>query len=112
MSDRKKYLNGIHTVVIKLGTQLLSDASGRLDAPFVASIAGQVAELRKRNIFVTLVSSGAIGCGVKELGLKDAPTDLAKLQAVAAVGQPPADGRVGRFIRNTRNSRSAIAPDP
>ncbi|MBW8884492.1 MAG: glutamate 5-kinase, partial [Planctomycetia bacterium] len=34
-----------------------------------------------------LVSSGAVGAGVGLLGLKTRPTDLAKLQAVAAVGQ-------------------------
>jgi glutamate 5-kinase len=87
MSDRAKYLDGLRTVVIKLGTQLLSDSEGRLDAAFVRAIAGQVAQLRKQNIFVTIVSSGAIGCGVKELGLAARPTDLARLQAVAAVGQ-------------------------
>jgi glutamate 5-kinase len=34
-----------------------------------------------------LVSSGAVGAGVSLLGLPARPTDLAKLQAVAAVGQ-------------------------
>ena len=34
-----------------------------------------------------LVSSGAVGAGISLLGLKGRPTDLAKLQAVAAVGQ-------------------------
>jgi glutamate 5-kinase len=38
-------------------------------------------------MIVTLVSSGAIGAGVAELKLGRRPTDLAKLQAVAAVGQ-------------------------
>ena len=34
-----------------------------------------------------LVSSGAVGAGMGRLGLDRRPTDLAKLQAVAAVGQ-------------------------
>jgi glutamate 5-kinase len=38
-------------------------------------------------VSVTLVSSGAIGAGLRELNLPKRPTDLAKLQAVAAVGQ-------------------------
>jgi glutamate 5-kinase len=47
----------------------------------------QIATLRERGIQVTIVSSGAIGAGLRELGLAKRPTDLAKLQAIAAVGQ-------------------------
>lgn len=87
MGTRAEYLGHVKTVVVKLGTQLLSDKDGRLDAPFVGTIAKQIAELRGRGIAVTIVSSGAIGCGLKELGLSKRPTDLAMLQAIAAVGQ-------------------------
>lgn len=84
---RKQHLSAVRTVVIKLGTQVLSDADGRLDGPFLGTIAGQVAALQARGVRVTLVSSGAIGAGVQELKLAKRPTDLAQLQAVAAVGQ-------------------------
>ncbi len=84
---RKKHLAAVKTVVIKLGTQLLSDKDGRLDAGYVGEIARQVAELRERKIGVTIVSSGAVSAGLRELNLAKRPTDLAKLQAVAAVGQ-------------------------
>jgi glutamate 5-kinase len=88
MSDtRKHHLQSVRTAVVKLGTQLLSDKDGRLDATFVATIAGQVAALRGRGVSVTVVSSGAIGAGLRELNLPKRPTDLARLQAVAAVGQ-------------------------
>src|SRR5688572_19912683 len=86
-ATRKQHLAAVKTVVIKLGTQLLSDKDGRLDAAYVGEIARQVAELRSRKIGVTIVSSGAIGAGLRELKLPKRPTDLAKLQAVAAVGQ-------------------------
>src|SRR2546430_528315 len=86
-SPRQQHLVSVRTVVIKLGTQLLSDKDGRLDATFVATIAQQVAVLRERGVRVTIVSSGAIGAGLRELNLPKRPTDLAKLQAVAAVGQ-------------------------
>ena len=84
---RQRYLASVRTVVVKLGTQLLSDGDGRLDAAFIGRVAGQVAALRARGIRVTIVSSGAVGAGLRELGLPKRPTDLAKLQAVAAVGQ-------------------------
>ncbi len=85
--SRKAYLGEVRSIVIKLGTQLLSNGQGRLDAEFVSNVARQVAELKSRGLNVTIVSSGAIGAGMAELKLPSRPTDLAKLQAVAAVGQ-------------------------
>ena len=85
--SRTPLLSSVRTVVIKLGTQLLSDKLGRLDAEFIARIAGQIVALRERGLRVTIVSSGAIGAGLRELNLPKRPTDLARLQAVAAVGQ-------------------------
>ncbi|HOZ59653.1 MAG TPA: glutamate 5-kinase, partial [Nakamurella multipartita] len=37
--------------------------------------------------YVVLVSSGAVGAGMSQLGLTQRPQDVARLQAVAAVGQ-------------------------
>ena len=84
---RRRYLAAVRSVVVKLGTQLLSDKEGRLDGAYVAGVADQVAALRQQGTQVTIVSSGAIGAGLRELKLPKRPTDLAKLQAVAAVGQ-------------------------
>lgn len=85
--SRKQVLASVKTVVVKLGTQVLSDAEARLDAAFLQSIARQIAALRARGIGVTVVSSGAIGAGLRELNLPRRPSDLSHLQAVAAVGQ-------------------------
>ncbi len=84
---RLRHLSAVRSVVVKLGTQLLSDKAGRLDVNFVATVAQQIARLRERGIRATIVSSGAIGAGLRELGIPKRPTDLARLQAVAAVGQ-------------------------
>ena len=84
---RRQCLTPVRSVVIKLGTQLLADQEGRLDEAFLANVAAQVAGVRQRGIQVTVVSSGAIGAGLRELGLPKRPSDLARLQAVAAVGQ-------------------------
>jgi glutamate 5-kinase len=85
--NRAECIGSVGSIVVKLGTALLSGPDRLLDAPFLGEIAGQVADLRRRGKTVTLVSSGAIACGVAELKLGKRPTDLAKLQAVAAVGQ-------------------------
>jgi glutamate 5-kinase len=86
-SNRAQYLSAVRSVVIKLGTQSLADKSGQLDGAFLSAIASQVARLRQKGLGVTIVSSGAIGSGMRELKLAKRPTDLATLQAVAAVGQ-------------------------
>jgi glutamate 5-kinase len=85
--NRKLYLAKVNSVVIKLGTQLLTDKEGRLDNAFLQNIAAQVVALKTRGITATIVSSGAIGAGLRELNLPARPKDLALLQAVAAVGQ-------------------------
>src|SRR5689334_3625566 len=87
-SVRKQLLASVRTAVIKLGSQLLTDAkTGRLDPHYLAAVANEVAALRERGVQATIVSSGAVSAGVAELGLSRRPTDLAQLQAVAAVGQ-------------------------
>ena len=85
--NRAESIAPVGSIVVKLGTQLLTGPDRLLDAAFLAQIARQVADLRRLGKTVTLVSSGAIACGVAELKLPKRPTDLAKLQAVAAVGQ-------------------------
>src|SRR5689334_8071505 len=87
MESRKRYLSAVRSVVVKLGTQLLTTKDGRLDDVFLQNVADQVIQLRARGIAVTIVSSGAIGAGLRELGLPSRPKDLAMLQAIAAVGQ-------------------------
>ena len=85
--DRAALLRNVRSVVIKIGTNALSDAKGRLDTALLAHIAEQVAAVRSQKKQVTLVSSGAIGAGVTELGLPGRPKDLPMLQAAASVGQ-------------------------
>lgn len=87
---RQTVLTQAKRVVVKIGTQLLARPAGAspgVDTAFVAEIAEQVAALRGRGIEVTLVSSGAVGAGCAEMGLDKRPTDLAQMQAIAAIGQ-------------------------
>lgn len=85
--ERLRHLASVGSLVVKLGTQLLTDSTGRLDGGFVSQMAREIAELRSRGLRVTIVSSGAIGAGVRELNLPKRPADLPTLQAVAAIGQ-------------------------
>lgn len=74
-------------VVVKVGTRVLTHADGTLDDDRVASISRQLAQLWQFGRRVVLVSSGAVGAGLGRLGLKQRPTDVAQLQAAAAIGQ-------------------------
>lgn len=83
----------IRSLVVKLGTQLLSRADRTLNSEFLADMGRQIAQLRGRGLRVVVVSSGAVGAGLATLKLPRRPStrtpqDLAELQAVAAVGQP------------------------
>ena len=87
---RQTVLTEARNVVVKIGTQLLTVEDGdkpSLDAAFIRQITKQIVGLRKEGRQVTLVSSGAVGAGCVSLGIDKRPTDLAELQAVAAVGQ-------------------------
>jgi len=75
------------TLVVKVGTRVLTHADGTLDHDQVTSIAEQIVHLMDDKRHVVLVSSGAVGAGIGRLGLAQRPVDLGHLQAVAAVGQ-------------------------
>ena len=76
-----------HTVVVKVGTNVLTRADGALEPARIQALADQIHRLRASGRKVALVSSGAIGAGMGRLGLAKRPTDLRQLQACAAVGQ-------------------------
>jgi glutamate 5-kinase len=75
------------TVVVKVGTRVLTNDDGTLDHDQVTAVAEQLVRLMAEKRQVVLVSSGAVGAGIGRLGLKQRPSDLAHLQAVASVGQ-------------------------
>jgi len=84
--DRSRLREDAHTVVVKVGTRVLTDERGYLDPARVEHLAAQLVELR-RSRRVVLVSSGAVASGMSTLGYTKRPAGLAELQAVAAVGQ-------------------------
>jgi len=84
---RQDVVSRAHTVVIKVGTNVLADPAGQLDRGRIQSLADQLHRIRSAGRKVVLVSSGAIGAGVGKLGLGKRPADLPHLQACAAVGQ-------------------------
>ena len=87
LDRRREVLNHLKTVVVKVGTNVLSTDDDRLDGDRIASLAEQVHQICQTGCKLVLVSSGAIGAGMGLLGLKERPKDLSHLQAAAATGQ-------------------------
>ncbi|MGI5959328.1 MAG: glutamate 5-kinase [Massiliimalia sp.] len=77
----------IKRVVVKVGTSTLTHKTGLLNIRRVELLVKILADLKNSGRDVILVSSGAIGVGVGELGLKSRPTDTPSKQACAAIGQ-------------------------
>lgn len=89
MSDplRQEIALAATTIVVKVGTRTLTRPDGSLDEARIEQLSTQLHLLMETGRRVVLVSSGAVASGMGRLGLTERPKDLAKLQAVAAVGQ-------------------------
>ncbi|OUJ11923.1 glutamate 5-kinase [Acetobacter okinawensis] len=75
-------------LVVKIGSALVVDpqkAAPRQE--WLASVAADIAVLRRQGVAVSVVSSGAIALARHTLGLTGGPLRLAEKQAAAAVGQ-------------------------
>jgi glutamate 5-kinase len=75
------------TLVVKVGSSLVTNDGRGLDTSAIARWAAQIAQLRAQGKRCVLVSSGAIAEGVQRLGWTRRPHALHELQAAAAVGQ-------------------------
>jgi glutamate 5-kinase len=75
------------TLIVKVGSSLVTNEGRGLDAAAIARWAAQIAQLRALGKRCVLVSSGAIAEGLQRLGWTRRPSALHELQAAAAVGQ-------------------------
>jgi len=87
MSDARQHLADAHRIVVKLGTHVVMRDGGELAHERIGDIADSLARFRQAGRDVLLVSSGAVGMGMRVLGLKERPRSLGLRQACAAVGQ-------------------------
>lgn len=74
-------------IVVKAGTNVLLGQDGLPSLGRLFALVESLAALRRSGKDVLLVSSGAVGLGVRRLGLETKPKDLPGAQACAAVGQ-------------------------
>jgi glutamate 5-kinase len=87
VSKAKHPLSSARTLVVKVGSALVTNEGRGLDVQAIARWAEQIARLRALGRRSILVSSGAIAEGMQRLGWTRRPHAMHELQAAAAVGQ-------------------------
>lgn len=85
--NRDTYTTQAKRWVIKIGSALLTKDGKGLDYKAIKDWAEQIAILRQKGIEIILVSSGSVAEGISRMGWNKRPTELAHLQAAAAIGQ-------------------------
>src|SRR6185503_17519260 len=86
-SEARKHLADAHRIVVKVGTHVVTHDGVELALGRIMEIVEGLARLRQAGREIVLVSSGAVGMGMRVLGLKERPRSLGLRQACAAVGQ-------------------------
>ncbi len=84
---RSKLLEQVTRMVVKLGTGVLTDSRKQPDLAQLGHLVQDLAAQHRAGKEIVVVSSGAVGAGMGVLGYDRRPSDLAELQACAAVGQ-------------------------
>ena len=77
-----------HRVLVKIGTNVISNRANRILRPVLRNLVRQVEELSERGIACALVSSGSIVSGMESLGEIAAANETQRRQIYSATGQP------------------------
>lgn len=87
-------------IVIKVGSAVLAPG-GEISAPAFRRLCAQIADLSSRRTQVVVVSSGAVACGFRALGLDAPPRTIRLKQAAAAIGQQRLMARYASTLEKT-----------
>ena len=83
----RELIADVRRVVVKIGSRVLVQKTGRPDVRRMRALASEIARIRRSGRDVAIVTAGAIGTGMEALGMKERPRLLPDLQMAAAVGQ-------------------------
>ena len=86
-SKNQEVRHSSQTIVVKLGTSVLTGGTLKLDRAHMVELVRQCAQLRRQGHKVIIVTSGAIAAGREHLGYPELPKNMASKQLLAAVGQ-------------------------
>jgi glutamate 5-kinase len=79
--------SGKKRIVVKVGSNVLTTSTGKLDITRMSALVDQIAWLKNNGYDVVLVSSGAVACGRKELQVDHELDSVEQRQLYSAVGQ-------------------------
>ncbi|NLX30780.1 MAG: glutamate 5-kinase, partial [Deltaproteobacteria bacterium] len=94
-TERKKILEGVRRVIVKIGSGVLTGTEG-LDRDIIQQLVDEMAELIRRGYHIVIVTSGAIASGKHRMGISGKLKSMPEKQACAAIGQ----SRVMRVYSN------------
>ncbi|TXE13943.1 glutamate 5-kinase [Seonamhaeicola algicola] len=75
-------------IVIKVGTNVMTNKDNRIVRPVLKRLVSQIAELYERDIMTILVSSGSVIAGKEVLGKSKIEDNTQRRQVYSAIGQP------------------------
>lgn len=75
-------------IVIKVGTNVISKDNGLLDYEQIENLVEQISYLKKQQVEIILVSSGAVGAGRSMINLDTNTNMVIRRQILASIGQP------------------------
>jgi len=97
---RNEFIKKAKRIVIKIGTNVLTTKTNRLDTSIIEHLVEQITHLiKKEKKEIIIVSSGAISSGMQVLNWKKKPTQINELQAVASIGQGKLMGTYERIFK-------------
>lgn len=79
--------SNVQTIVVKLGTSVLTGGSRRLDPAQIIELVRELASAIRMGHRIIIVTSGAIAAGRQHLNYPQLPPTVASKQLLAAVGQ-------------------------
>jgi len=104
----RKFPRPIKRIVIKVGSSVIATDQMKPRMAHLRSLVGQIASLRKKNIDVILVSSGAIVLGMGELNHSTRTSELSSLQALAAIGQTVLMRKYNELFKKNRQKCAQV----
>jgi glutamate 5-kinase len=84
--SRKDLLRSVKRVVVKIGSGVLTADDG-LNIAVIEDLTEDICSIKEKKIEIIIVSSGAIACGLRKIGISKRPQSVSQQQAMAAVGQ-------------------------
>lgn len=83
---KMRYLNA-KKIVVKIGTNVITKKDGTVNLALMKDLVAQISAIKKNGRDALIITSGAIGSGMKELNLREKPKDVTMQQVCASIGQ-------------------------